>query len=82
MKRLFASSVALAAAALARPAETRWPGVTDQVKRDKLNADALTLVSRYGHLLGNRSLPPAELCRRSTQRRRARQTHPGKRGKR
>jgi hypothetical protein len=41
-------------------------------------ADAQQLVKQYAHRY-NGSLPPAELERKARQRRRARQTHPGKR---
>lgn len=50
------------------------------VARDKALSDAKLLTSRYGWLIdGNQH--PAMLEHKARQRRRARQTHPGKRGR-
>lgn len=77
MRQVFAQTVALAAAELAKALPFEH---AQGVARDKLVADAQHLVSRFGHLIQDRK-HPAELERKARQRRRARQTHPGKRGK-
>lgn len=57
---------------------------TGERAKDMTEAEALRVASRYERrrFSGDRSLGLAELVHRSRQQRRARQTHPGKRGKR
>lgn len=78
MRRPLAATIAIASRELAK--DHPFLHVTDGVKRDKLLADARHLLDRYGNLLQDRK-HPAELDRWARQRRRARQTHPGKRGR-
>lgn len=78
MKRINPGLIALAYAALAAPVP--FPNVAVGPARDKLIADAQYLVRTFGQGL-NAKVHPAELERRARNKRRARQTHPGKRGK-
>lgn len=83
MRRLSTSTVLLALAACVDPVGTKFrmapQGVSVPVA-DGFIKRAHALVDRYGHLVSDRK-HPAELARLATQRQRARQTHPGKRGR-
>jgi hypothetical protein len=76
VRRLNYVAVAAAAALLANPVNLYAYPVE---QHSRLLQQSRALVARYGHRLGDANVHPAELDRRSRQRRRARQTHPGKR---
>jgi hypothetical protein len=77
VKRFNAVAVLSAMALLANPFNLMsYP----TEKRAELLGGAAALVRLYGHRVGA-SKHPAELERRARQRRRACQTHPGKRGR-
>lgn len=77
MRKLNAAAVLSAMALLQNPANLlAYPAE----RRAELLGGAAALVRLYGHRV-NASRHPSELERQARQRRRARQTHPGKRGK-
>lgn len=77
MRRLDYVAVLAATALLANPTNLH---AIPAGKHAEVLAGAQALVKQYGHRV-NGSVHPAELERRAGNRRRARQTHPGKRGK-
>jgi len=76
MRRLNRLAVIAALALLENPAQAY--DVTGQFNADITLQRARDLVAQFGHHVRS-DVHPAELDRRSLQRRRARQTHPGKR---
>jgi hypothetical protein len=77
VRRVNVVAVAAAAQLLAHPLQV-WQYPPE--RQEFVLQSARHLVARYGHLI-NASKHPAELDRMARQRRRARQTHPGKRGR-
>jgi hypothetical protein len=75
-----APSAVLIASALAILANPIVLSGYEQQKADYIRSEAAFIATRYGHLI-NGNKHPAELDRKSRQRRRARQTHPGTRGR-
>jgi hypothetical protein len=78
VRRLPSLALVASSAAILRNPLLLWGH--DQAKQDELRVRAAYIVEKFGYLI-NGNKHPAELDRKARQRRRARQTHPGKRGR-